>query len=215
VRWVAWLAVTCACGRLRFDPQPGDASRDSATISDGALPDTLMPITFGDTTVEGQGPDQHPTGLAEASSYYATQAGAVDQLVIWYDGRANGDNATALIAGLYTDNGAGNPETLLASGIVQPGALTKQTWYRIQVAQTAIAANTFYWIAAACPVGAGTLCSFEYKYYGATGAGPCTPTPTVQCTQHSSQSNLVTMPASWTSGTIYLPSINSYYATHD
>jgi len=146
----------------------------------------------------------------------AAQSGAVDRLVIYYDGTYPQDDATALIAGLYADDGSGNPGMLMAAATIQPGGqLTAQTWYSAQIPETAIVAHAYYWIAAACPFGTGTQCSFQYKYYGAIGSGACTPTPAEQCTQHSAQSNLTVMPSTWSPGTVYLPSINSYYATHD
>lgn len=202
-----WLLLACGCGRLAFDPVP----RGDGGIADD---DALMPITFGNTTIEMQGPDTHSPGSAEASSFYATESGVVNQLVVYY--AAPGDNATALIVALYTDAGNGNPGTLLAGGEIRPGGqLTTQTWHTLQIPETAITANRFYWIAAACPVGSGNACSFQYKYYGQTGVGPCSPMPTQQCTQHSAQSNLTTMPATWSPGDVFWPSINSYYATHD
>jgi hypothetical protein len=199
--------LACGCGRLSFDPLP-DA--DGALAGDAVL----SPVTFGNTTIETQGPDTHPPGSAEASSYYATQSGVVDQLVVYY--AAPSDDAAALIIGLYTDDGAGNPGTLLAGGEIRPGGqLTRQTWHALQIPETPITAGLFYWIAAACPAGSGNACSFQYKYYGQTGVGPCSPLPTQQCTQHSVQSNLTTMPATWSAGDVFWPSINSYYATHD
>jgi hypothetical protein len=214
MRWGLWLALAfaCGCGRMRFDAVP--LLGDGAPPGDGAGPDGLMAITLGDTTVE-TGIDQHTSGNAECSSFYATQTGVVDRLYIYHPGYP-GDNATAYIAGLYTDDGTGDhPVTLLGGGMVAPGAvLANFTWYVVPISEATIVAGNFYWIAAACPVGAGNMCSISYKYYGATGGGPCTATPTEQCTQHSQESTLTTMPATWTKGTTYLQSINSYYAAH-
>jgi hypothetical protein len=215
-----WALVLLGCGRVHFANVPdAKGATDGALVSDAAdartIADAANGITFGDQTVESGGPDQHPTGLAEASSYYATQSGVINTLYVWYAGTQSGDDATQLIVGLYADGG-GNPDALLASGTITNGgsALPILHWYSTTVPVIRITSGNIYWIAVACPIGAGTHCSIQYKYIGATGAGPCSPSATTPCTEHSNQGNLAAMPATWTPGTMFLPSVNSYYATY-
>lgn len=209
----AFLGLGClvACGRVGFD-----ARNDAALATIDATPDGPGAITFlfGDQTAENQGPDVHSCGSPEVSSYYATQSGSVDWIYVFH-AQSVADSATAIIVGLYTDSG-GNPNTLLAGGRIDPGLMTPNQWYGVPVPRVATSANTIYWIAVACPKGAGGGLAVQYKYLGAVGSGPCTPDATTPCTAHDGgPGNYTTMPATWIPGQTFFPSVNSFYAAYD
>jgi hypothetical protein len=107
-----------------------------------------------------------------------------------------GNAATSIVVGLYTNNSSNNPGTLLGQAtITNP---TKGAWNSVAIPSVAITSGTKYWIAVLGPVGAGTL-----QFRDVASGGP---------TQNSSQSNLSTLPATWSPGLNWANSPMSAYA---
>jgi hypothetical protein len=147
---------------------------------------------FGDTTLE-PGMDTHAAGLADASNYLSTQAGTVGHLSAY----VTAGDLTSLLIGLYDDQ-LGHPHTLLASGTVTNPIAGLNT---ATITPVAVTAGTTYWIAIVGPVGSGTTFTFPY----ASTSGPTT--------EHSVETNLTSMPATWTTGATFPNTRCSFYGS--
>ena len=134
---------------------------------------------LGDTRVESQ-VDSNTSGQAEAFPVNATSTGSVASLAIYLD---RSSTAQQLAVGLYAD-AAGHPGTLLTQGSTaqpQPGA-----WNAIAMPAANVVKGTRYWIAILSS-GSGTV---EFRD---TNKGNCS-------SETSAQTNLSSLPASWTTG---------------
>lgn len=215
MRWGVFVVVA-ACGRIGLDTsQPiGDASVGDARVVDAGA-DAAVHVLVGDTRSE-QCSDNHPPGLAEASSFVATSSGRVTSLSIDYPA---GD-ATELVLALYDDDAtAFAPHTLLATatvtggGAIGAGVLTAPTDQQPSVVQ-----GTRYWISVFCR--GGTVCFFRYTYTPGGSTSMCGTTgmmcsaTTSSCTVHSASSTLVVPEQTWTlGGSTFGLSVNSYWAS--
>jgi hypothetical protein len=168
------------------------ATVDLATV---VVHDLAMTPLFGDEHIESS-TDTHASGLADASNFIAATSGNISSLSVYYDA---GD-ASQLLIGLY-DDASNHPHNLLAQGTVSTPLAG--TWNSASVPSTAIASGTTYWIALVTPVGHGSTFSFRY---GTGGAGNTT-------TEHSTQTNLTTMPATWSTGATFPGTFCSFYAS--
>jgi hypothetical protein len=153
------------------------------------------PILLGDPNV-GPAPDYTAAGLAEAFRATAGASGTPGRLKVYVD---SGSAATTLKAGIYSDND-GHPGALLTSGSLSspaPGA-----WNEVVLGESPpVAAGTTYWIAVLSPKGAGTL---RFRDHCCGSGSP---------SETSSQQSLYSLPASWTTGTVYHDGSLSGYAT--
>jgi hypothetical protein len=140
---------------------------------------------FGSETILPSA-DSNGAGSAEAFRITATTAGSLTTLKVYVDAPSA---ATRLVAGLYTNN-AGHPGTLLTQGSLD--APNTSAWNTVTVPATAITAGGVYWIALLSPQGGGVL-GFRDRCCG--GADP---------SETSQQSNLTTLPATWTTGKTFL-----------
>jgi len=178
----------------------GGAADLSTVVSDLAAADLApgdmaVPVFLGDNKIEGA-TDTHAAGLADASNFVASTTGNVHSLTVYYD---SGD-AIELLVGLYDDAG-NHPHNLLAQGsIMSP---TVGAWNAASIPSTAVVAGQTYWIALVTPVGSGTVFSFRY---GSGASGNTT-------TEHSTQSNLTALPASWSTGQTFPGTFCSFYAS--
>ena len=101
------------------------------------------------------------------------------------------------MVGLYNNNGSDNPGTLLTQAtLTNP---TNGAWNSVAVPTAAVTSGTKYWLAVLGPAGGGTA-----RFRDVSVGGKA---------QTSSQSNLSTLPATWSAGTTYTMSPMSAYAT--
>lgn len=148
---------------------------------------------LGNATVEPS-VDTDGIGLAEAFKATASSTGTVNTLFVYGD---TSSTATILAAGLYTDNG-GHPGTLLAQGSLS--GPVAGTWNAVSIPTTSLTSGTTYWLALLGASGSGYLAFRD----ACCGRGTASET--------SSQSNLSTLPATWSSGTGYADGPVSFYA---
>ena len=106
------------------------------------------------------------------------------------------NTASSVIVGLYTNTTANNPGTLLGQGSIP--APTKGAWNSVTIPGVPIAAGTKYWIALLGPTGAGTI-----QFRDLASGGP---------TQTSAQTNLMSLPATWSPGATWANAPASAYA---
>jgi hypothetical protein len=137
--------------------------------------------------------DSNPGGTAEAFQYTASGSGSSSRLWLYVD---SSNTATSVIVGLYANSGT-SPGALLAQGTIT--APVKGAWNAATIAPVGITAGTQYWIAVLSPNGAGTL-QFRDVNSGGRSVG-------------SAQTNLTTLPATWTAGQLFANAPMSAYAT--
>jgi hypothetical protein len=137
-------------------------------------------LLFGDTATESQ-VDFNPNGTAEAFQTTAVASGSLGALFVFIDASSTGSNMTL---GVYSDN-AGHPGTLLSQ--VSAGALTPGAFNTLVAPSATIVSGNRYWIAI-LGTGSGTL-RFRDRPGGACSS------------ESSAQTNLTTLPATWSTGT--------------
>jgi hypothetical protein len=152
----------------------------------------FVSVLVGDAVIEGS-PDSNDAGSAEAFRYTAATSGSVTALNVYID---TGSAASSVVVGLYSDS-SGHPGTLLTSGTIS--SPSSGAWNSVNVTSVNVTSGTNYWIAVLGPTGTGTL-NFRDK---ATGS----------LSQSSSQTNLSSLPASWSSGMTWASSSMSAYAS--
>lgn len=151
----------------------------------------LAAVVLGTQTVSAS-LDENPAGSAEAFGATATGSGPVGSLSVFIDGTSK---ATEAVVGLYSDSG-GKPGTLLTQGTI---SAPTAGWNTVPVSGATVTAGTAYWITLLSPSGAGTIVFRD----AATGS----------LSENSSQSNLTTLPATWSAGTKWANSPISAYAS--
>lgn len=135
--------------------------------------------------------DTNQSGQAEAFQFAATSSGTLASLSVYVD---SSTSATKLVAGLYASSGQ-NPGTLLTQGSIT--SVTRGAWNTVAVPPVTVNAGTVYWITI---LGAGGNLSFRD-----TG---------VNCvSQSSAQSNLTTLPATWSVGARWFSCTLSAYGS--
>jgi outer membrane protein assembly factor BamB len=149
-------------------------------------------VLMGSQTV-GASLDNNSPGSAEAFGTTATTSGTVSSLTVYLDASSQ---AAKVVAGLYTEN-AGHPGTLLTQGSTT--APTAGAWNQITVGAAAVTAGTKYWIGVLGPTGTG-----EIQFRDA---------PSGSRSENSSQSNLTSLPATWSPGHDWSNSPVSAYAS--
>ena len=166
------------------DPSGVSSNSASFTIS------TLTPVVLiGSQTIQS-GHDSDNSGQSEAFQALAAYSGVLNSLVVYLD---SSTSATTLFVGLYSDSG-GRPATLLTQG--SSTTLTSAAWNAVPVPAVNITTGTPYWIAV---LGTGGTMRIR------NGSG---------CTSVSSaQSNLSSLPATWTSGSSWPTCPLSAYGT--
>ena len=149
-------------------------------------------VLLGTQTVGGFLDDNSP-GSAEAFGATAASTGTVSSLTVYLDATSK---AAKVIVGLYTDN-AGRPGTLLAQGSTT--APIAGTWNQIEVPAVAVTAGSKYWISVLGPTGTG-----EIRFRDV---------PSGSRSENSSQTNLTSLPATWSPGHDWSNSPISAYAS--
>jgi hypothetical protein len=135
--------------------------------------------------------DTNASGVAEAFQYTASASGTATELVLYVDPSASG---LQIIVGVYSDVG-NSPGSLLAQGSIN--LPVNGAWNTFSIPPTTITAGTSYWIAVVVPHGLGTVAFRDVPCCGRA--------------QGSSQTNLTTLPATWSPGGNYPNSPLSAY----
>jgi hypothetical protein len=161
----------------------------TATATAPASPSVLV----GEQGI-GSNLDANSPGVAEAFRYTAAASGTANRIFVYVDGSSS---AEQVVVGLYADAG-GVPGALLTQGTIQ--APLAGGWNAASVPAVPVAAGTTYWIAVLGPTGTGP---FHFRD-GPAGGGPA---------QVSAQSDLATLPATWSPGTDYTNAPLSAYAS--
>ena len=145
-------------------------------------------VLVGDTGVEGS-TDSNAAGTAEAFPVKALATGQVSSLSVYLD-RSN--VATGISVGMYTDR-SGHPGSLLTRGATSnalPGA-----WNPISISPVQVTSGTTYWLAL---VGVNGTVRFRDR------TGSCH-------SESNSQANLTSLPATWSTGSLWNSCIVSMY----
>jgi hypothetical protein len=185
----SFAAPMVANGTLYVSSWNGFNSGDGGTVrafAPGAVPPPPPPssgVLLGDQTVEAQ-VDSNALGSAEAFQTTASASGTVVSLSIYIDASST---AKALVAGIYSDSGAGHPGLLIAQG--SNSALTAGAWNTIPIPGATVTAGTPYWISL-LNTQSGTL------YFRDSPAGGCT-------SETSAQTNLTALSPNWSTGAVW------------
>jgi outer membrane protein assembly factor BamB len=153
--------------------------------------DAAGTVLVGDQNIAGS-VDWNTAGIAEAFRATATATGSVASLSVYVNAASTG----TIVAGIYSDNG-GTPGTLLTHG-----SLSKPVagWNTIAVPAANVTGGDVYWFALMSPVGSVIV---RYRDSGSSGMR----------SEESAQTNLTTLPATWTTGSAWASSPVSAYAS--
>lgn len=135
-----------------------------------------------------------PAGTAEAFLYTASTSGSVGHLTVYLDAA---NSATRVLLALYTSTGT-DPGTLLTQGTLSAPA--SGGWNTVSVSAVTVSSGTKYWIAALVPVGTGAL-DLRSKSSGGSSS------------ELSAQTNMASLPPTWSSGSTSAASPASVYAS--
>ncbi len=128
--------------------------------------------------------DQDAAGVAEAFTFTAGTSGKAESISLYVD---RGTSASGLVVGLYTSAG-GQPGSLLAYGT--SSAPTTGRWNTVGLHSTpTLTKGTTYWVGT---LGTGGQLNFRDSDPG-TGT----------CSETSAQSNLTSLPSSWSRGAVW------------
>jgi hypothetical protein len=193
--------VNVTDGFLNVKSVPGAADNPELAaievVPAGAPPPPSPPppvVLLGDQQVQPD-KDSNQAGRAEAFATTASASGTLTGLTVYVDATST---ATSLIAGLYADSG-GHPGALLTQGVL--AAPAAGDWNSVPLTPAAIAGGTKYWIALLAPV--GTL-AFHDRCCTVAGSGP---------TETSALTGLGSLPAAWSTGTVFDDAPASAYGT--
>jgi hypothetical protein len=140
----------------------------------------------------GTNRDRLLEGPAEAFQYTASVSGVANRLYIYID---SASAAKKVIVGLYTNTGSNIPGNLITQ--ITIASPVKGAWNTAVLPGANITAGTKYWIAILAPTGSGAV-----KFRDVLSGSP---------SQTSAQTNLTSLPATWTPGTNYATSPMSAY----
>ena len=153
----------------------------SATLQITAMQSSKT-VMLGDQTIESL-VNTLPSGTAEGYQMTATISGTLNSLSVYVDASTS---ATSLSVGMYSDS-KGHPGTLLTSASTTN--FQKAAWNALPVAPIGIVAGSKYWFSL---LGTGGYMKFRQKQ----GAGGWVD-------ELNSVTGLASLPAQWTSGTVY------------
>ena len=157
----------------------------------GGLPAIASAQLLGDSGVQ-PATDTDDAGLAEAFRMTAVSTGTVNTLDVYVD---SSSKATQVVVGLYS-NANGGPASLLGQGSTTHPVTG--AWNTISVAPTKVTAGVTYWLAV---LGTGGTLAFRDDCCG--GGTP---------SQNSAQTNLTSLPGSWSPGAHWSDGALSAYA---
>ena len=186
---MSWDTAPVSNGAHTLTAVARDAAGNKTTSADVSLTlqNTAPPpptFLFGDQSVEPK-VDYDNAGLAEAFKTTSSNAGTLRKITVYVD---SSSTATKLNVGIYGDIG-GHPGTLLAQGTLS--SPTAGAWNDISVLATPVTSGASYWIAVLSPNGSGQI-RFRDRCCGGGTAG-----------EASSQTTLVSLPGTWTTGKTY------------
>jgi hypothetical protein len=161
------------------------------TLALGGLPAIASAQLLGDSNVQ-PAIDTDDAGLAEAFQVNASSTGTVNTLNVYVD---SSSKATQVAVGLYS-NVNGGPASLLGHG--STAHPVTGAWNTISVSPTNVTAGATYWIAV---LGTGGTLAFRDDCCG--GGTP---------SQNSAQTNLTSLPGSWSPGAHWSDGALSAYA---
>jgi len=178
------LLVNIYTGHLTITAPGAQGSPATVTVTfNVAPPPPPQPtVLIGDQAIETQ-IDSNPLGRAEAFQATASASGTLGSLTVYLDASSA---ATGITLGLYA-NGNGHPGALLTQG--SSTQLTPGAWNTISVPPVSITAGTVYWITILGTQG-GTPAFRDRRRGGCSS-------------ETSSQSGLNSLPATWTTGTVF------------
>jgi hypothetical protein len=191
---VSWDTTTAADGTHVLSAHAHDALGNTVTSSQVSVTvrnSSSGVLLVGDQTLYS-GADSNSPGKAEAFRTTAVASGTLSKLLVYVDAAST---ATTLVVGVYSDLN-GHPGSLLAQGSAAPA---NGAWNTITVPSAAVTSGTIYWIALLGP--SGTL-RFRDRACGC--ANP---------SETSAQTTLTSLPATWTTGTVYHDAPASAYGT--
>lgn len=149
-------------------------------------------VLLGDQSVKTS-VDSNLAGHAEAFRTTAGASGALVSISVYIDASSA---AKSLTAGIYSDNG-GSPGALLTQGqLANPIA----GWNTVTVPSVNVVSGSVYWIAILSPTGLGKLAFRD------TGSGGVR-------SEESKQTNLASLPTTWSTGPVWQSSPASVYAS--
>jgi hypothetical protein len=140
----------------------------------------------------GSNQDNNPAGTGEAFVFTAVASGNVTNLSIYIN---SNNTATQVLLGLYSNTASNTPGSLITSGVISNPV--KGAWNSITVPPASVTSGSKYWIAVLGPAGMGTAEFLD----AVTGSASIV----------SVQTNLSSLPATWTSGFQYNNSPLSAY----
>ena len=149
-------------------------------------------VLLGDTNIENSF-DSNSSGTAEAFPVRALATGQVKSLSVYLD-RSN--SAQTVWVGMYT-SANGHPQALLANAMIAHPVAGQ--WNTVNLSPVQVTGGTSYWLAL---LGVNGVVHFRDQ------SGSCR-------SQGSSQTNLLSLPANWTTGTSWPTCILSMFETGD
>ncbi len=160
----------------------GDTNADLySTIWDGTN-NVIYSPPLGNTSIESN-LDSNTVGRAESFFATATASGTINSISVFLESTSTSTN---LVAGLYTNSG-GSPGTLLSQG--SSSTLINGAWNTIAIPSVTLTSGTSYWISILGT--AGGVPRFRDR-----SGGPCN-------SETSASTTLTSLPASWTTGTVF------------
>jgi hypothetical protein len=145
-------------------------------------------LLLGDSAVEANA-DSNAQGQAQAVQYTASKTGTSATVSFYVD---SPNTATAGALGIYSDS-AGNPRMLLK----QVSFVPVTGWNTVTLTGVSITSGTKYWLA---ELGTHGVLAFRDR-----GSGAATP--------GSSQTNLTSLPATWSTGPSWASGLESFYVS--
>jgi hypothetical protein len=193
---VSWNTAAASNGSHTLTAVARDAAGNTTTSTtltvtvSNTVPSQLL---VGTNTVNSS-QDADTSGMAEAFSATASASGTLGKMSIYID---SGNAATTVVVGIYSDN-AGHPGTLLTqSSISSP---TVSAWNTVAVSNVPLTSGTKYWIAL---LGTGGTVRIRDQFSACS----------VTCSETSAQTNLTSLPATWTTGAGYRDGNISAYSS--
>ena len=192
---VSWNTASATNGTHNLTAVARDAAGNSTTSAavTVTVSNTGPSVLLGDQSIE-TAVDFNSAGQAEAFKTTATGTGSMNKLSFYLDATSA---AASVTVGLYADN-AGSPGSLLGQATLSSPA--KGAWNSVTLATpVSVTGGTAYWIALLGPTGTGTI---QFRDHG-NGTGSVAST--------STQTNLTSLPSTWTSGGSYFDGPVSAY----
>jgi hypothetical protein len=192
---ISWNTTTATNGSHTLSARAADSSGKTATAT--SITVTVSNVLLVGSSIVQSTVDSNTAGVAEAFQYTASASGNVTKLYVYID---SGSTATTVVVGLYTNSTSDNPGSLLAQATIT--SPVKGAWNAVAIpTPVSVTAGTKYWLAILGPSGAGTV-----KFRDVASGGKA---------QTSSQSNLTTLPATWSPGTNWANSPASFYGAQE